>query len=122
MVTPSPRSWETALKLEELYDRGEVEEGVFNEFLFGTIGTIATQRATDFKKTHIKSIKGKDLLEMYQNAPVRDSVLTAIKKGRTDMLGLALSEIDAEFKARKSLTDQEARNVIDLTKDLSKSA
>lgn len=123
LVTPSPRSWETALKLEQMWDNGEItDEGVFNEILFGTIGSTATLAANTFKKTHIRSIKGKDLIESYHTAPVRESVLMAIKKGRTDMLGLALQEIDAEFKARKGLSEVEARNVIDLTKDLSKAS
>lgn len=122
LVTPSPRSTETALKLEQLFDAGEMDEGIFNEMLYGTIGSTVAIAAVGFKKTHIKSIKGKELIEKYHQKKVRDLVLNAIGKGRTDMLGLALKEIDDEFKARKGLKDQEALNVIEIVRDLSKSA
>lgn len=121
-VTPSPRSWETAMKLEALFDKGEVEEEVFNEFLFGTIGTTASLAALNFKKTHVKCIKGSDLIENYNVKKVRDAVLDSIKKGRTDMIGLAINEIGEEFKIRTGLKDQEALNVIELVRDLSKSS
>lgn len=122
LVTPSPRSWETALKLEQLFDAGQVSESVFNEFLYGTIGTTASLAANSFKKTHVKSIKGVDLIEKYNVKKVRESLLNAMAKGRTDMLGQALTEINEEFKARKGLSDKEALNIIEIVRDLSKSA
>jgi hypothetical protein len=121
-VTPSPRSWETALKLEEIYDKGQIEEAVFNEFLYGVIGTTVSLAALNFKKSHVKSIKGSDLIEKYNTKKVRESLLSAIEKGRNDMIGLAISEISDEFRTRTKLKKQEALNIIELARDLSKSA
>jgi hypothetical protein len=117
-VVPSPRSWETAFKLEQIYDSGEVERGLFQELMFGIVGREATLAGMAYKDTHVAALKGKDLIEKYHLGDTRAKLLKAKEKNRSDMIGTAIQQIDEEFEKRDSLTDQEARNIITLTADL----
>lgn len=117
-VTPSPRSWETAFKLEQMFDRGEVNRGLFREMMFGIVGATATDAALTYKETHVSSIKGKDVIEQYHSNEVKDRVKAAVKKGRTDIIGNMIQEINEELGQRKSLTNQEGKNLIAVCGDL----
>lgn len=122
LVTPSRRSWETAFKMEQLFDNGEMSEGVFFELLMGTVGMEAANAALNYKKTQVKALKATEIIESYKKGDIRDRVAKAIEKDRTDLIGTALQDIDAEFAKRKSLSNVEANNLIDFAKDLSKAA
>lgn len=117
-VTPSPRSWETAFKLEQLYDKGEVERGLFREMMFGLVGATATDAALTYKETHVSSIKGKDVIEMYHVGDIRERVKKAVAKGRTDIIGNMLQEINEELGQRKGLKNQEGKNLLAICGDL----
>lgn len=120
-VKPSPRSWEAAFAFEELYDKGEMDRSLFMELLMGTVGFEAATASLTYKDTHVGSIKGKDLLENYHTGEIRSRLLTAVKKGRTDIVGNSLQEINELFKEYKErgLKKQEGENVISLARDLS---
>lgn len=120
-VIPSPRSWETAFKLERLFDNGELDRSLFMEMMLGIVGPTATTAAMTYKDTHVGSIKGKDLIENYHTGEIRSRLLKAVQKGRTDIVGNSLQEVNELFGARKAvgLNEQEGMNVVALARDLS---
>lgn len=119
-VEPSRRSWEVAFKLEEMYDNGRISRDNFMEVLMGVVGLEATTAGMTFKDTHVGSIKGKDIVENYHTGEIRSRLLKAVEKGRTDIVGNSLQEINEIFVERKTkgLTAQEGKNIIDLASDL----
>lgn len=117
-VIPSPRSWETALKLEKIYDKGNCDKALFMELMMGIVGLTATTAAVTFKETHVGSIRGSDLIENYHTGEIRSRLLAASKKNRTDIIGNAIQEIKEEFEKRKGLSNQEGLNVIAVVADL----
>ena len=119
-VIPSPRSWETAFKLEQIYDNGCVDKALFLELMMGIVGSEASLAAMNYKETHVGGIKGVDLLENFHTDAVKKKLDQVMNKGRTDIVGNALLDIGEEFKNRKGLSNQEAQNVIALSKALSK--
>ena len=120
-IIPSPRSWETAFKLEQLYDNGKVSKSLFRELMMGIVGLEAATAAITYKDTHVGSIKGKDILENYHTGEIRSRVVKAVEKGRTDIIGNSLQEINELFKEYKErgLKKQEGENIIALARDLS---
>jgi len=95
-VKPSPRSWDAAMALEKLYDAGEMDRGLFVEMTYGLVGTHATIAAMSYKETHVGTIKAEEVLNNYSE--VRNNVLGANKKGRTDIIGNLLAELSETFK------------------------
>lgn len=115
-VKPSRRSWEAVMKLEEIYDRGELDDNVFHEMVMGIVGLHATPAFMTYKKTHVGSIKADEAIDNY--GKVKSAVLKTKAKGRSDILGNLITSVGEELVKRKSLTLQQAQNLIELTADL----
>lgn len=117
-VTPSRRSWEVAFRMEQMYDRGEIERGIFLELLMGIVGSTAATSAMTYKETHVGAIRGKDLIENFHNKEISNRLANAVKKSRTDIVGNAIQEIGEELEKRKNLTAQEGENLVAVVKAL----
>lgn len=116
-VKPSRRSWEAVMKLEEIYDRNELDDNVFHEMVMGIVGLHATPAFMTYKKTHVGSIKADVAINDYKK--VKAVVIKTKEKGRSDILGNLITQIGEELVARKSLTLKQANNLIELVADLS---
>lgn len=119
-VTPSRRSWDRLSKVLSVIEKGPEEyKEVELELMFGIVGEKAALAFRTFRDTYIKSIKAKDVLDSYSINPlVRDSVIKAIEKHRTDMLGTLNEELVAIIEKMEGLTQQQADNLADLVHDL----
>jgi AAA domain (dynein-related subfamily) len=118
-VKPSRRSWDAAFQIERAYDNGEMDKSMFMEIASGIVGSTATIAAIAYKESHVGSLKGADLIDTYHTGEIRSRLLKAVEKGRTDIIGNSLQDIDSVFKKRKGLTLQQGLNIIALAKDLS---
>ena len=117
-VTPSRRSWEVAFRLEELYNNKEMDSSMFRELLMGVVGLAATTAGFSFMETHVGSIKGEDLIKLYHTPEIRNKLLGAKEKGRTDIVGTALEDLLSQLAELKGLEVQEGKNIINLVRDL----
>jgi hypothetical protein len=118
-VTPSRRSWDRLSKVLKIIETNPEFKEVELELMFGIVGEKAALAYRTFRDTYIKSIKAADVLNSYGQMPaVRDSVVKAIEKGRTDMLGTLNEELAALIEKMDGLTSVQADNLADLVHDL----
>lgn len=114
-VTPSRRSWERVSKIIQAGTPPEIEL----ELVTGIVGMKAALAYRTFRESYIKSIKAEDVLNSYSQLPaVRESVLKAIEKTKTDMLGTLVEELGGLFKKMEGLTQIQADNLGELIHDL----
>lgn len=112
-VKPSRRSNIRITMLEAVKAPAEIELELF----MGIVGFEAANTYLKYRETNFKSIRGEDVLNNYKK--VSKDVKSAVKKGRSDLLGTVNQELDQLFKNMTSLTQQQAENLADFGSDLS---
>jgi MoxR-like ATPase len=111
-VKPSRRSWDRITKLEKVGVNSEVELEVF----MGIVGEHGALSYRQFRASNFLSIKAEEVLNNYDS--VRNKVLTAIEKRKTDLLGALNDDLDKLIKAQTSLSMEQADNLAKLANDL----
>lgn len=111
-VKPSRRSWDRVSKIIRAKPSQEIELELF----MGIVGTKAALAFQTFRETYFKSLKADVVLNDY--AKVRKDILSAIDKGRVDMLGTLREELDQLLKGMTKLTMEQADNIAELITDL----
>lgn len=119
-IKPSRRSWDAAFQIEKIYDEGKMDKNMLMSIVSGIVGATATIAAIAFKESHVGSINPVEVLDGYHTGEIRSRVVTTVKKGRTDLIGDLIQNMDKEFKEREKsgLTNQQGLNIISLAKDL----
>ncbi len=111
-VKPSRRSWDRVSKILRVKADKEIEL----ELIMGIVGLEPAMAFQKFRDTYFKSLKADEVLNSYKK--VKKDIISAVEKGRTDMLGTLNEELGQMFKGMTGLTAAQADNLADLVHDL----
>jgi hypothetical protein len=123
-VSPSPRSGEFLMRLEQYCEKNNVSDKLFFDLGAGVIGLTAMAAYKKFKTNSVKNLKPLDILNNFKENQEYIKGIADLNTGKPEVLGKYSSDLNeyvlAEFKANRGITEDQWDSFLDYYNEMSR--